>query len=134
LRFDKDAIAVNPSGEGNRPSLRSKAAGLYRINGPVQTVHDGNLTLTDKLEFTLRAEAFNVLNRVRMRNPDSTVTSVNFGVIRSQGNDPRRIQCGAKIVFWHPAKNRRKAPTGARAAFPAQKIVTGIVLPTALPW
>ena len=50
-------------------------------------------------KFTLRAEAFNILNRVRMGNPDSNVTSANFGIIRSQGNDPRRMQFGAKIVF-----------------------------------
>jgi hypothetical protein len=53
----------------------------------------------EKVNFTLRAEAFNVLNPVRMGNPDSTVTSLNFGVIRSQGNDLRRLHFGAKIIF-----------------------------------
>ena len=44
-------------------------------------------------------EAFNLLNRVRMGGPDSTVTSANFGLIRSQGNDPRRLQFGGKVIF-----------------------------------
>jgi hypothetical protein len=34
-----------------------------------------------------------------MGGPDNTVTSANFGIIRSQGNDPRRMQFGAKIAF-----------------------------------
>lgn len=58
-----------------------------------------NVNITEKLKFTLRAEAFNLLNRVRMGAPDSTITSASFGIIRSQGNDPRRMQFGAKIVF-----------------------------------
>jgi hypothetical protein len=47
----------------------------------------------------LRFEAFNVFNRVRWGGPDSTVTSPNFGVIRSQGNDPRRMQFALKVAF-----------------------------------
>jgi hypothetical protein len=58
-----------------------------------------SVVFTEKVNFTLRFEAFNIFNRVRMGTPDSTVTSANFGIIRSQGNDPRRMQFGAKIAF-----------------------------------
>jgi hypothetical protein len=64
-----------------------------------------NLTLskgvdfTERVRLTLRFEAFNLFNRVRMGGPDSSVTSANFGIIRSQGNDPRRMQFAAKIAF-----------------------------------
>jgi hypothetical protein len=58
-----------------------------------------NVDFTEKVKLTLRFEAFNIFNRVRMGAPDSTVTSANFGVIRAQGNDPRRMQFGAKVVF-----------------------------------
>jgi hypothetical protein len=51
------------------------------------------------VKFTLRFEAFNIANRVRMGGPDSTVTSASFGVIRTQANEPRKMQLGAKIVF-----------------------------------
>ena len=54
---------------------------------------------TERVRFTVRVEAFNLLNRVRMGGPDSTVTSANFGLIRSQGNDPRRLQFGVKVIF-----------------------------------
>ncbi|MSV30376.1 MAG: hypothetical protein EXQ52_16785 [Bryobacterales bacterium] len=57
------------------------------------------IDVTEKVKFTLRVEAFNLFNRVRMGNPDSTVTSANFGLIRSQGNDPRRMQFAAKMTF-----------------------------------
>jgi hypothetical protein len=57
------------------------------------------VTITEALRFTLRFEAFNLFNRVRWGGPDSTFTSVNFGVIRSQGNDPRRMQFAAKFTF-----------------------------------
>ena len=58
-----------------------------------------NLDLTEKVKFTLRFEAFNIANRTRMGNPDSTVTSPTFGQVRSQANEPRKMQLGAKIVF-----------------------------------
>jgi hypothetical protein len=58
-----------------------------------------NVDFTERVKLTLRFEAFNIFNRVRMGGPDSTVTSANFGVIRSQGNDPRRMQFGAKVAF-----------------------------------
>ena len=58
-----------------------------------------NLDLTEKVKFTLRFEAFNIANRTRMGSPDSTVTSPTFGQVRSQANEPRKMQLGAKIVF-----------------------------------
>jgi hypothetical protein len=44
-------------------------------------------------------EAFNLFNRVRWSAPDNTWTSANFGVIRGQDNNPRRMQFGAKFTF-----------------------------------
>lgn len=58
-----------------------------------------NIPFTERVRATLRFEAFNVFNRVRWGGPDSTVTSPNFGVIRSQGNDPRRMQFALKVAF-----------------------------------
>jgi hypothetical protein len=58
-----------------------------------------NVDIMEKLKLTFRFEAFNAFNRVRWGGADSTVTSVAFGVIRSQANDPRRMQFGAKVVF-----------------------------------
>jgi hypothetical protein len=54
---------------------------------------------TERVKLTLRFEAFNILNRVQWGSPDTTVTSASFGLVRSQGNDPRRMQFAAKVVF-----------------------------------
>jgi len=64
-----------------------------------------NVSLAKKFDFTerinvmFRAEAFNLLNRVRWGGPDSTVTSPSFGQVRSQANDPRRMQLALRINF-----------------------------------
>jgi hypothetical protein len=58
-----------------------------------------NFAIGEHLKMTLRAEAFNIFNRFRLGGPDSTATSASFGNIRSQGNDPRRLQFGAKLAF-----------------------------------
>lgn len=57
------------------------------------------LDFTERIALTLRMEAFNLLNRVRWGAPDSTVTSPNFGLVRSQANDPRRMQFAARVTF-----------------------------------
>jgi hypothetical protein len=64
-----------------------------------------NVSLAKKFDFTerinvmFRAEAFNLLNRVRWGGPDSSVTSASFGQVRSQANDPRRMQLALRINF-----------------------------------
>ena len=49
-----------------------------------------------KLEF--RAEFFNVINRVNLGNPNTTLTNALFGRITSAG-DPRIIQLGLRYAF-----------------------------------
>ena len=58
-----------------------------------------NLAFTERLRMELRFEAFNIFNRVRWGLPDSTATSANFGLVRSQANNPRQMQLGMKIEF-----------------------------------
>jgi hypothetical protein len=50
-----------------------------------------------RLEF--RFEAFNLFNRVIWGNPDSTITSANFGRVTSQANAPRQMQLGLRLEF-----------------------------------
>jgi hypothetical protein len=49
-------------------------------------------------QLQLRAEVFNLLNRVRLDLPVSLLNSSNFGVITSAG-DPRIVQLALKYVF-----------------------------------
>ena len=49
------------------------------------------------LEF--RFEVFNLLNRTIWGNPDSTITSQNFGLVTTQRNAPRQMQLGLRFEF-----------------------------------
>jgi hypothetical protein len=107
--FNKAAFGVDASGRqmtatellyagfGNATKNNPKMRYPWMLNENLTL--SKNVAFTEKIKLTLRAEAFNIFNRFRLGSPDSGVTSANFGVIRSQGNDPRRMQFGAKIVF-----------------------------------
>jgi hypothetical protein len=64
-----------------------------------------NVTLSRTLRFgegvrlDIRAEGFNLLNRVRWGGPDTGINNQNFGRVTSQGNTPRQIQLGMKLNF-----------------------------------
>jgi hypothetical protein len=58
-----------------------------------------NFPITERIKLTFRAEAFNIFNRFRLGGPDSNFVSASFGNIRSQGNDPRRMQFALKLAF-----------------------------------
>ena len=47
----------------------------------------------------IRAEAFNVFNRVVFGAPQLSLNSNTFGVISSQSNSPRQMQGGLKL-YW----------------------------------
>lgn len=46
-----------------------------------------------------RAEAYNLLNQVIFGGPGTAINSNTFGVISTQGNSPRTIQFGLKLLF-----------------------------------
>jgi hypothetical protein len=77
----------------NNPKLRSPA--MFNEDVSVQK----QLAFSERWRVQLRFEAFNLLNRVRWGLPDSTATSANFGLVRSQANNPRQMQLGMKIEF-----------------------------------
>jgi hypothetical protein len=59
-----------------------------------------NFNVTEKKYFELRASASNVLNRVVIPGPTTTITSSTFGMItQAQSNGPRNIQFGLKFYF-----------------------------------
>ena len=47
----------------------------------------------------LKAEFFNVLNRVNLGGIDNNVTDPNFGKILGQGLSPRSLQLGGHLSF-----------------------------------
>jgi hypothetical protein len=84
-------------GFGNSTRYNPKSRSPWFLNENLTL--SKNIDITERVKAVLRFEAFNLFNRVRMGSPDSTVTSASFGLVRAQGNDPRRMQFAAKIVF-----------------------------------
>jgi hypothetical protein len=85
------------AGFGNATRLNPKARSPWNLNENLSL--SKNVNVTESVRVTLRAEAFNIFNRVRWGNPNTTVNSNNFGQVRSQGNDPRRMQFALKLTF-----------------------------------
>ena len=77
----------------NNPKLRTP--GVFNEDISVQK----EVPFTERWRISLRFEAFNLLNRVRWGLPDTTFTSSNFGLVRSQANNPRQMQVGLKLLF-----------------------------------
>ena len=57
------------------------------------------VALSSQMRLDIRAEVFNLFNRVIWGAPETNFNSSNFGVIDSQGNSPRQMQLGVK-VYW----------------------------------
>jgi hypothetical protein len=53
----------------------------------------------DRLKLSIRAEMFNVLNRVNLGNPNTTIAGAGFGAITTTAGDPRIGQLAAKLLF-----------------------------------
>jgi hypothetical protein len=47
----------------------------------------------------LRGEAFNLTNSPRFATGSRNIDDPNFGVVRSQINEPRRLQFALKLYF-----------------------------------
>jgi hypothetical protein len=57
------------------------------------------VTLSGGMRLDVRAEVFNLFNRVIWGAPETNFSSANFGVIDSQANAPRQMQVGVKL-YW----------------------------------
>ncbi len=100
--FNKAAFAVLPAF-----TARTNPWQYDDIRGPQQFNMDISLVksfhIYEQLRFELRADVFNMMNNITWNNPDTSVTSANFG--RSANNDQltqtygRRTQLGLRLQF-----------------------------------
>jgi hypothetical protein len=58
-----------------------------------------SIQFTERFKLQFRSEFFNAFNRVQWGNPDTGLTSSNYGKITSQANIPRQIQFGLKLIY-----------------------------------
>jgi hypothetical protein len=58
-----------------------------------------NNYIGERFNVQLRAEFFNLLNRVQFNNPGLTEGTGQFGVVSAQRNNPRQVQLAIKLIF-----------------------------------
>lgn len=77
----------------------ARTLGGLRTHGTAQadvSLHK-NFAVREKLTVQFRGEFFNLTNTVRFAPPNSTAGSPQFGIVSSQGNQPRVVQLALKI-------------------------------------
>jgi hypothetical protein len=100
--FDKSVFTILPAF-----TARTNPWQYDGLTGPQQFNMDASLVksfqLVERFRFELRMDVFNVVNNITWNNPDTSVTSANFG--RSANNDQltqtygRRAQLGLRLQF-----------------------------------
>jgi len=95
--LDRAAFAVPaPLTFGNAPVYLSERSPYY-----VQEAFGAfkDTAIAERLNLQFRLEINNPFNRVRFGTPGTDFTAANFGRIASQGNGPRVIQFGLKLIY-----------------------------------
>jgi hypothetical protein len=102
LYLNRDSFALVPTSPLTRATLRPGTVKPDQVRGPANWVLDGTLAksfaLRQQMKLQVRADMFNLLNRVNYSGPETNILSAFFGQIRSAGS-PRTIQIGARISF-----------------------------------
>jgi carboxypeptidase family protein len=97
--FDTSAFSITPAFRfGNSPRVMPN----LRMDGEKNfdlSLFKNNYFNEGKWNAQFRVEFFNAFNRVRFAGPNGQVDSTNFGIVGSQGNDPRQIQLALKLIF-----------------------------------
>ena len=97
-RFFNRAAFVQPVGElGNAPRINPEVRRFWNLTENVSLAK--SIKASDKFSMDLRAEAFNIFNRVIWGAPNADFSSNNFGLITSQANAARQMQLALKL-YW----------------------------------
>jgi hypothetical protein len=93
--FNTDVFATAPDDRrGNAQKGMIEGPHLYTWDLSLRK----NFPVTDRVRLALRAEIFNVFNRVNFQNPENTVTSASFGQISST-RPPRQTQLSLRVEW-----------------------------------
>lgn len=58
-----------------------------------------NFHLSERWSAQFRAEAFNLFNQVVFSNPVTSLSSINFGKVYGQANQPRVVQFALRLMY-----------------------------------
>jgi len=102
LYLDRSQFALVPTSTITGATLRPGDANPGDIRGPGGWVVNASLSkgfvLTGRMRLDVRLDAFNALNRVNYNNPNTNITSPDFGRLLSS-QPPRTAQLGARLSF-----------------------------------
>jgi hypothetical protein len=91
----KSNFAVPSFGnEGNEKAMRFRGPNFFETNVNVYK----NIPLTERLNFQLRFEFFNLFNRANYALPDAHITDGSFGAATGS-HEPRFWQVGGRLSF-----------------------------------
>jgi hypothetical protein len=86
---------TNVLGTATRHNPKARTPWLLNENVSVAKM----FTITERFRLDFRVEAFNLANRMRPATGSRNIDDPNFGVVRGQLNEPRRLQLGLKLYF-----------------------------------
>jgi hypothetical protein len=86
---------ANQLGNATRHNPKSRTAPNFVHNLSVAK----SFRITETVRLDLRGEAFNLTNSPRFATGSRNIDDPNFGVVRSQINEPRRMQLALKLYF-----------------------------------
>jgi len=97
-RYLNRAAFVQPAGQlGNAPRMNGDVRRPWNLTENMSIAK--TISLPSGARLDVRAEAFNLFNRVIWGAPEQNFNSANFGRITSQANAPRQMQLGVKL-YW----------------------------------
>jgi hypothetical protein len=97
-RFLNKAAFSQPVGSlGNAPR---RNGAVRRFWNPTENISlSKTVTVSGDRRLDIRAEVFNLFNRVVWGAPNTDFNNANFGLITSQQNSPRQMQFGLRL-YW----------------------------------
>jgi outer membrane receptor protein involved in Fe transport len=102
LYLDRSQFALVPTSPITQATLRAGTANPGLIRGPGNWTVNASLVkgfpVRDQMRLELRLDAFNAFNRVNYSNPNTNITSPDFGKLLSSAG-ARTAQLGARFSF-----------------------------------
>jgi len=89
------AFAVPVASYGNMGKMPFRVSGYNNLDFSLVKL----TPIWESVSLEFRAESFNLYNVVIPGNPGTTIGNASAGLATTQGNTPRELQFGAKIIF-----------------------------------